>query len=129
MNFLWLSHGGLVTVSWLFLPGPLPERQAMVMWPSCLNVTDWLIFNWTDKNRHVCKAGNWSRVDCLMTVSWLSPDCVMTVSWLLKIDCWSLIPGNWLLEINCWKLIVGNWLLEIDCWKLIAWNWLLEIDC
>ena len=77
-----------------FLPWPLPESQAMVLWPPCWRVTDWPS-HWTDKNRHVC---NWSRVvdfliivpllshDCLMTVSWLSHDCLMTVSWLSH-DC------------------------------------------
>ena len=26
-----------------FLPWPLPKRQAMVMWPPCWRITDWLI--------------------------------------------------------------------------------------
>ena len=92
-----------------FLPWPLSERQVMVMWPPCWRVTDsWS--NWTDKNRHVCKARKWSRgVDC--------HDCIMTVSWLLEIDFWKIIAGNLLLEVDCWKLIAGNWLLvlEINC--------------
>ena len=65
-------------------------------------------FNWTDENRHVCKACNWSRVvDCLMTVSWLSHDslrilsrlshdCLMTVSWLFLATIWRQLSGNFL---------------------------------
>ena len=62
------SHTENKPVSVWFLPWPLPERQAMVMWPPIQDVTN--RFKSTDKNRHVCKACNWSRVlDCLMTVS------------------------------------------------------------
>ena len=35
-----------------FLPWPLPERQAMVLWPSIQNVTD--RFKLIVKNKHVC---------------------------------------------------------------------------
>ena len=42
--------------------------------------------HWTDKNKHVCKVWNWSRVvDCLMIVSWLSHYCLMTQKELFRI--------------------------------------------
>ena len=77
--------------------------------PVATSLTD-LSSCWSDKNRHVWKTCNWSRVvdclktvswlfhDCLMTVSWLSNDCIMTVSWLSH-DClmlhWELFRILW----------------------------------
>ena len=65
----------------LVLPWPLPERQAMVVWPVVTHkgVTDHLTEQTrTDMSAIVC---HWSRVvDLFMTVSIPSHDCLMTVS-------------------------------------------------
>ena len=67
-----------------FCHGPRRRLKAMAMRPPCWKV---VTSNWTNENRHVCKAWNWSRVvDCLMIVSWLYHDCLMTVSWMSH-DC------------------------------------------
>ena len=140
-NYIWdlIGIGANIHTCWeieclqyALLPWPLPERQSMVLWPPCRVVIRQPVSNWTDKDRQVCEACNWSKeVDFIMTVAWLSHECwkMIVGNWSLTIYCWKLIAGYWLLEIDCWKLIDGNLLLEIDCWILIAGNWLLEINC
>ena len=36
---------------YLFLPWPLPETQAMVLWPPCWNVTHSLTHHFTEQTR------------------------------------------------------------------------------
>ena len=79
------SHGALspaaeVDLLRAFLPWSLPERQAMVMWPPCFQVTNHLK---TDKNKGL-KLKQIIRIshDFLMTFSWLSYDFPMTFLWL-----------------------------------------------
>ena len=99
------------------LPWPLPERQAKVFWPPTQNASHWSS-HWTDENRHVCKACNWSRgVDCLMTISWRSYDCLMAVSWLSH-DC--LITVSWL---SCfWWFLTVLVVFDRFWWCLNVWT-------
>ena len=58
------------------------KGKAMVMAPPVSLGGISILGGWvrTDKNIHVCKACNWSRVvDCLITVSCLALDYLMTV--------------------------------------------------
>ena len=100
---------------WYFYNGlSLPERQAMVMWPPCWNVTQ-SPSNWTDGNKQVSKACNCSRVvDFLMIVSWLSQDCLMTVSWLSH-DCLMIV--SWL-SYDSLRVVSG---LFHDCVMTVSW--------
>ena len=61
MTVLWLSHGYLMTVSWLS--------------QDCLMTVSWL-------SHGFIMTVSWLFHDCLMTVSRMSHDCLMTVSWL-----------------------------------------------
>ena len=80
--------------------------RAMVFWPPFKEVTHWPS-NLTDKNKHVCKVCNWSRVlDCHMIVSWLSHDCLMTVLWL-SYDC--LMTVLWLSHDCVIYLMAVSW--------------------
>ena len=92
----------------VFLPWPLPERQAMVMWHPCFQ----------NQKSHVCLGLK------LESRSRLSHYWLKTFSWLLEIDCWKIIVGYWVMKIDCWRLIAGYWLLCI-----FTGSWLLNIDC